>query len=185
MRGWFNTAWPAVLVVMSACGGATDSVREKAGPSLGEIRRAETVFGARLESSEGVDGRSGEVGGEVTELLRRYAQYANHHHGDSLAGAMLMRRADLLQGRGDAEEAIRQWIDVVEGYPKNPMAPEAMFRVGFTRETALGDTTEALKVYSELTRVYPQSAWAEQARNSVKWLSFSEEQLLRSLSYQP
>ena len=188
MRGRCHSswsAWPVWLVVMSACGGVTDGTLQQTGPSVDEVKRAEAVFGARLESDEDVDWTSEEVEAEVMQLLRLYAAYANRHHGDSLAGAMLMRRADLLQGRGDVEEAIRQWVDVVEGYPKDPMAPEAMFRIGFARETALRDTTEAVKVYSELARVYPESAWAEQALSSVKWLSFSEEQWLRSLSNQP
>ena len=117
----------------------------------------------------------------VAELLRDYARYANVHHGDSLAGVFLMRRADLLQGMGEHEAAVEQWVNVAEGGGSPLLAAEAVFRVGFVRETALKDTVGALKAYGEVVRVYPESQWASAAIEAAKWLSFSEREMLRAL----
>ena len=106
---------------------------------------------------------------------------SDHHHGDSASCGLLMRRADLLQGRGTPELAVDQWIDVVEGCPGSAFAPEALFRVGFARESALVDTTGALEAYAEVVRVYPESPWADQARMAARWLTFSETEFIRAL----
>ena len=67
---------------------------------------------------------------QVQHLLREYAAFANAHHGDSLAFLYSMRRADLLLGKGDAEAAVQQWIDVVEGAVGRRLPPKRCFGSG-------------------------------------------------------
>jgi hypothetical protein len=119
--------------------------------------------------------------GVVASLLRDYARYANGHHGDSLANVFLMRRADLLQGMGDFSAAIEQWMNVAEGAVHSELAAEAIFRIGFIRESALQDTLGALKAYGELVRVYPESDWSGSAIEAAKWLSFNETEMMKVL----
>lgn len=147
-----------------------------------EISHAEGQFQQRLQLDSNVDWADPEVQTEVSLLLRLYAEYANAHHGDSLAARFLMRRADLLQGRGDPASAVSQWLDVVEGYPNMSVAPEAMFRMGFTQETLLLDTVAALRTYTELVSVFPESKWAEQAGLASKWLTFDERHFIEALN---
>ncbi len=165
------------------CAGCSGSSRgEEAHRELAaDVAGAEVVFSNRLKREADVDWAAEEVQEEVSRLLRAYAAYANVNHGDSLSGVYLMRRADLLQGRGDAEKAVSQWLDVVEGYPRTGFAPEAMFRIGFVRETALRDTVGALKAYGQLVTSFPESPWSEQAKMASTALTFSEKELLRSL----
>ena len=118
---------------------------------------------------------------DITSLLRDYAQYANAHHGDSVANQMLVKRAELLLGRGKAEAAERQWLDIVEGGADEALLSEALFRLGFIRETALMDTTGAMKAYAEVSRLFPESAWAKMALEASKWLTFSEENFIRAI----
>lgn len=158
---------------------------DASGALVAEIETVEERFGSRLRSTGEVDWTNKEVQAEVRSLLRAYAEYANAHHGDSLAAVYLMKRADLLQGRGDHEAAIAQWLDVVEGFPRDAVAAEAIFKMGFLRETALRDTAGALKAYAELTRLFPESPWTAQAAMSAQWLTFSEERLIEALSEGP
>lgn len=150
-----------------------------------EIEAAEELFGKRLRSTGEVDWADEQAQDEVRSLLRAYAEYANAHHGDSLSAVYLMKRADLLQGRGDHEAAIAQWLDVVEGFPQDAVAAEAIFRMGFLRETALQDTVGALKAYAELVRLFPESPWTSQAAMSAQWLTFSEKKFIEELSEGP
>jgi tetratricopeptide (TPR) repeat protein len=144
---------------------------------LSQIEASEQAFRKMLEKEADLDWASEEVQDVVSRLLRQYAEFANGYRGDSLAPVFLMRRADLLQGKGAADAAVRQWIDVAEGFPRNALAPQAIFQVGFIRETALKDTLGALKAYSELIQVYPESHWAEQAGLAAQWLTFKEGRL--------
>jgi len=175
-----------MLLFMGGCVVLGYACSENAGPrelkaELTLIERHEAALKLFIDSSESVDWEDAEVAESVRALLRAYAAFANQHHGDSLAGAFLMRRADLLQGRGDFEEAVNQWLSVLEGYPQAHFAPEAIFRIGFTRETALRDTMGALKAYGQLVDIYPESMWTEQAQHSLKWLTFSEAQMIQAL----
>lgn len=149
---------------------------------LGAIREDEGVMAALIAQNAPVDWEDATTEQVVRRLLKGYADYANRHHGDSLSAIFLMRRADLLQGRGDADAAVSQWRDVAEGYPGTRSAPEAIFRMGFMRETVLDDGAGAREAYTELIRVYPDSPWSEQARWSLKWLGLNDEELIRSLS---
>ncbi len=174
-------AMGALLVLFFAGCQAPDGRSESPSKRLADIEASEQVFREMLKENADVDWAAPEVQDAVSGLLRQYAEFANHFRGDSLAPAFLMRRADLLQGKGAAEEAVRQWIDVVEGFPRSRWAPQAIFRVGFARETALSDTLGALKAYSELIQVYPESPWAEQAGLAAQWLTFEEGQVVRAL----
>lgn len=164
-----------LALVMLGCGG------QATGDGVARITALEERMVQWMDGSGELDWSSDEVQDVVGQLLRGYAEYANGHHGDSLAGVYRMRRAELLLGKGDASAAIDQWVDVVEGHPTTPWAAEAMFRVGFTRETALADTVGALEAYSGLIGAFPESPWAEQARQASAWLTFNEREMIRSL----
>lgn len=164
----------ASALALGACHQGDEALEDR-------IRQGERRMSAWMDSPDGVQWSAQEVDDVVSGLLRDYALYANSHHGDSTSCGMLMRRADLLQGRGTPALAVDQWIDVVEGCSGSAFAPEALFRVGFARESALVDTTGALEAYGELVRVYPESPWADQARMAARWLSFSESEFIRAL----
>ena len=172
--------WSLTFLVLAGC----QNSKGPSGPQgerIAEIEASEQVFRKMLDQNADVDWNSPEIQETVSGLLRQYAEYANRFRGDSLAPAFLMRRADLLEGKGAAEEAVRQWIDVAEGFPRTTWAPLAVFRVGFARETSLLDTLGALEAYGELMEVYPESPWAEQAGLAAKWLTFEEDQVAGAL----
>ena len=175
MRGrrFQGAGFLSVVILLAACGPGTGHELED------RIARSEAKLAPRL-AAEQMD-VSDETTALIQELLRDYAAYINRHHGDSLSHGYGMRRADLLLGKGDAESAIQQWVDVVGGGAPEDMAAEAMFRIGLARETALKDTVAALKAYTELIRLYPESQWAEPAGEAAKWLTFSEQEFIRAL----
>ena len=148
---------------------------------LEKITKLEARVIPKLDTWE--TGRVQELGLEqdITSLIRDYAQYANVHHGDSVSNRMLVKRAELLLGRGQVEAAERQWLDIVEGGADEALLPEALFRLGFIRETALMDTTGAMKAYAEVSRLFPESAWAKMALDASRWLTFSEENFIQAL----
>ena len=165
--------WGAAVLFALGCA-------SNAEPELERIGRHERALQAALIHMEG-EGVLEAMEDVVSALLRDYASYANAHRGDSLATQFLMKRADLLEGKGSLLEAERQWLDLADGLRDPVVTPEAMFRLGFLRESALFDTTGALEAYAEILRLYPESPWAEQAAQSSKWLTFSESEFLRAI----
>ena len=165
----------ALVCLAFACG--------EADPDETLLRRIDGVEARmldRLAAGEEV-GQSDDLNADVTLLLRDYATYANAHHGDSLATRMLMQRAELLLGKGDADAAEEQWLNIVESGGSAAFVPEAMFRLGFIRETALADTTGALKAYAQVVQLYPESPWGQMAADASKWLTFNEREFIRAL----
>ncbi len=148
---------------------------------LSRIAKAEARVMPKLDEWEMGLGQDAALEEDISGLLRDYAQYANGHHGDSAANRMLVKRAELLLGRGRSEAAARQWLDIVEGGADEALLPEALFRLGFIRETAMMDTTGAMKAYAEVMRLFPESVWAGMALDASKWLTFSEESFIRAL----
>ena len=173
-RHWALSLAPWLLLVSCSEGGEDTEL-------LDRIRETEQRVFPQLEawSDQRVPNEAMEK--DISRLLRDYALYANAHHGDSVANRMLVKRAELLLGRGDALAAEAQWLDIVEGGADAELMPEALFRVGFIRETRLADTTGAMKAYAEVMRLYPGSAWSVMAADASKWLTFSEEQFIRAL----
>lgn len=169
-----------VALLWVACGLAACGDRDPEGPLLRRIEAAEARMVDRLSQGE-IVGQTEDVDRDVASLLRDYATYANAHHGDSLATRMLVKRAELLLGKGEAEAAAEQWLNIVESGGAGGLLPEAMFRLGFIRETALADTTGALKAYAQVVQLYPESPWSQMAADASKWLTFSEQEFIRAL----
>ena len=174
----FGIAFPFVFLVVVAAACASRNTDDLL---LERIAKIEARVIPKLDEWETGRGQDVALEQDISSLLRDYAQYANAHHGDSVANRMLVKRAELLLGRGKAEAAARQWLDIVEGGADEALLPEALFRLGFIRETALMDTTGAMKAYAEVSRLFPESAWAKMALEASKWLTFSEENFLRAL----
>jgi len=169
-----------VIVLGLTCWGASCGVHDPDTELLRRIDAAEARMMDELSRGGNV-GQSGDSERDVTSLLRDYATYANAHHGDSLATRMLVKRAELLLGKGEAEAAAEQWLNIVESGGAGGVVPEAMFRLGFIRETALADTSGALKAYAQLIQLYPESPWSKMAADASKWLTFSEREFIRAL----
>ena len=176
MRSRFP-AW--FVVVVALC--ASCVTRDSDADLLRRISEVESRVLPKLDEWDGARGQEVEFEEDISSLLRCYARYANAHHGDSIAMRMLVKRAELLLGKGDAEAAAGQWLDIVEGGATPYLMPEALFRLGFIRETALGDTTGAMKAYAEVVRLFPESHWADMAADASKWLTFSEREFIRAL----
>ena len=173
-RPWVLCLTPTLLLVSCAEGGGDSELLDRIQETERRVLPRLEEWGERRVPDQAMEN-------DISRLLRDYAAYANAHHGDSTANRMLIKRAELLLGRGDARAAEAQWLDIVEGGADVELMPEALFRIGFIRETVLMDTTGAMKAYAEVMRLHPGTAWSDMATDASKWLTFSEEQFIRAL----
>jgi len=117
-----------------------------------------------------------------SELMREYAAFANSCSNDSLAPEFLMRRADMLRGKGKTIEAISAFTAIHDGYPHYPNKVNCALISAFLYDTVLNDKEMAEKIYQEVVNLYPDTEEAKKAKVALKYLRETPEELFRRLN---
>ena len=94
---------------------------------------------------------------------------ANKNKGSALADNALYWAARCYAAKGDQNQAISKFYDVVTRYPKSDKAPAALWEQG-NLFLKLGDTPDARLALGKLIRDYPNSAEAAKARQKLSEL---------------
>jgi tol-pal system protein YbgF len=92
--------------------------------------------------------------------------FAASHRESPLADNALFWAARCYEQRGDQNQAISKFYDVVTRYPKGDKAPAALWAQG-SLFVALGDSPDARLAFSKLIRDYPASEEAARARQKL------------------
>ena len=121
---------------------------------------------------------------KVTSLIKAYATFSNNCYSDSITPEYLTRRADLLRGVGKTHEAIKQLLNVHDGFPNYDRSVMCAFLVGYLYENELNDNEMAEKMYRNVIELYPNTREAELAHQSIKHLGVSPEDLVKSFQNQ-
>lgn len=116
------------------------------------------------------------------DLMREYADFANSCSNDSLAPEFLMRRADMLRGKGKTIEAISAFTSIHDGYPLYPNKVNCALISAFLYDTELNDKEMAEKIYQEVVYLYPNTEEANKAKVALKYLRETPEELFRRLN---
>jgi EpsD family peptidyl-prolyl cis-trans isomerase len=74
---------------------------------------------------------------------------------------------EMAQMESDPRTRIQYYRDIVNQYPNEKNAPEALFMIGFTYAEDLMDFVQARRTFDELIKKYPESGIVE----SAKWMS--------------
>jgi tol-pal system protein YbgF len=77
--------------------------------------------------------------------------------------------AEAYRGKGDTEQALVEYSRFYQDFGDTPRAAEALFKVGGCYE-ALGDKMTAMLSYKVVTKKFPTSAFAEQAKTRLREL---------------
>jgi tol-pal system protein YbgF len=92
--------------------------------------------------------------------------FASNHKDSPLADNALYWAARCYQLKGDPNQAISKFYDVVTRYPKGDKTPAALWAQG-NLFIEIGDTPDARLALSKLIRDYPQSDEAARARQKL------------------
>ena len=117
----------------------------------------------------------------MQDMLVSYANFANNCNSDSLAPEFLMRRADMLRGKGAIRESIAQFKAVHDGFPQYHNKITCALIAAFLYETELNDRDMAEKLYLQIIESYPQSHEADVARISLRHLRETTDELIKRL----
>jgi tol-pal system protein YbgF len=92
--------------------------------------------------------------------------FAAQKKGSPLASNAIYWTARCYQLRGDQNQAISKYYDVVTRYPKSEKAAAALYQQGMLF-LQMGDTPDARLAFGKLIREHPGSAEASQARQKL------------------
>lgn len=97
-----------------------------------------------------------------------FRAFARNYPDHPLAPSYHMKAAAIARNiPGKALMAIKAYMDVCNKYPKDTLAIEAEFLVGFTFDQTLNDKERSLKAYKAFIEKYPEHPLADQARGLV------------------
>ena len=88
----------------------------------------------------------------------------------SLSDDVLFKKAEISQKDGDYLNASAYWQKVVDDYPYDILADDALFRLAGLYETALNDKAKAMELYQQVLEKYPGSVFAADARKRFRIL---------------
>jgi len=111
----------------------------------------------------------------LSRLLKQYPE-------DERCDEAMMHLATIAQNRGNGEEAVRLYEELIAEYPGSDRAYQAQFMMGYVYEEMLGDHEKAKAAYRKVVENYPDSDLADDAKLSMQnvgkppeeWIRFEE-----------
>lgn len=90
----------------------------------------------------------------------------------------LLKKANDEWVKGNHSQAVELFKEILEKFPREQSAEEAMFRLGELHQYSLGDSDQAVMHYQDLLKSHPGSAFAYDAqKNIADILEFSSKNL--------
>jgi TolA-binding protein len=144
-----------------------------------EPQRDVTEWLAELEKIDSglaqMDSLDKKVGWDAFAAFRTFARKNPKH---PLAPTYKMKAAEIARNiPGKSLMAIKEYTEVYQKYPKDSLAPQAQFMVGFTFDQVLHDRERATKAYNAFIDAWPEHPLAAQARDLVALLTTGKDDL--------
>lgn len=73
---------------------------------------------------------------------------------------------NLAQNSTDSYQRIQHYQEIVERYPEDELAAQALFMIGFVYNEELGDKVEAERAFTRVIQTYPES----DVRSTAEWM---------------
>ncbi|MCT4609677.1 MAG: tetratricopeptide repeat protein [Pelagimonas sp.] len=107
--------------------------------------------------------------GKLSEAAGLFATFRDTYPSGPLEVQALIGEGLALDGQGDTKEAARRYLGAYSGFPKDPDAPEALWRLGVSLGK-LGSRDEACVTLTEVSDRYPDSPFVAKANESAQEL---------------
>ncbi len=109
--------------------------------------------------------------------ITAYLNYAKYFPADTLSTAFLFNAGGLASSTGQYPRAISIYDTVVSKYPHSRLVPECLLVEGFIYDNNLQDTANSRKKYMELVTRYPNDSLSIQAKQAMKFLGKSADEI--------
>jgi len=139
-----------------------------------ELKYLKRAAGLNLDDSLK---RFAQIKSDYIETLLKSSQDSTNN--DSLLSYKLFLLAEsYMIDRGDVETACKLYNRVYEEYPDSPIAPKAVYAVGYLYLNQKNDTTEAVFKFDTLLQKYPETIYSNEVKkliNEIKIKRNTEE----------
>ena len=112
-------------------------------------------------------------------MVKTYLDFITHFPTDAYSPDYLFKAAEISMNLNQNEKAIELFLKLHDFYPNCVKAPFALYLAGFVSENKLYDTAMARKYYNQLIAQYPDKPIANDAKNTLKNLGKTDEQIVR------
>lgn len=117
----------------------------------------------------------------ATDLMQKYILFAGKYTDDKRAPLYIFKAAEIANGMGAFQDAIRYFEKIYMEYPNDSIASVSLFYEGVIYETQLKNYEKAKKIYRDFLAKYPQHELVGSARFSLETLGKSDEEVLKVL----
>jgi outer membrane protein assembly factor BamD (BamD/ComL family) len=117
---------------------------------------------------------------KMDSLLTLYWHYCKEFPQDSLTEEYLFRSGTTNMSLRKGEEAMGNFIMLVQQFPHSKYLPEVYYYRGFIFEDILYDIASAEEAYHEFIRRYPSHKLVTDATLSIQYLGKSSEEIISS-----
>jgi outer membrane protein assembly factor BamD (BamD/ComL family) len=119
--------------------------------------------------------------GKAANLVKDYVSFANKYHTDSLAPEYLFKAAELDANVLGAGQAQNIYDRIIANYPGYRKMPQVYFLKGYVYEQRIHDKDQAKIYYEKMIKKFPDHPLSIDARQLVKHLSLTDEELIKRL----
>lgn len=166
----------ASLLLMVACAGPAE-------PETPESKSAEMV--ARIQTMEDSLFNSMEFDRRKAQgLVDVYKAYAQAFPLDSLAPEYIFRAAGVSKSMRQPEQSIMLYDRIIKDYPGWKRVADAYYLKAFTIDSELDQKGEAERAYKQVINLFPDHAFARDARIMIENLALTDEELIEKFQRQ-
>lgn len=83
---------------------------------------------------------------------------------------ILYKKAEIFVGEGKFNEAVTQYTKIIENYPYDLLADDAVFNLASLYQHQLANTAKAMELYQKILTQYPGSLYVVEARKQFRLL---------------
>ncbi|MFM7022818.1 MAG: tetratricopeptide repeat protein [Flavobacteriales bacterium] len=154
-----------VVVSLAACGGSKKTEADLVNDFNSRLEEFDRDWSSN--KIENLKGQSDTLQMIADEVMKDYPQSKD-------LPLILFKAGETASKMKEGEKAVEYFSKLVELFPNNPDAAEAMYLIGIQYENVLGNAPKAIDAYKKLRKTYPQSQWANFAKNSIMFLMDKE-----------
>lgn len=113
------------------------------------------------------------------EAIKLYKQFADSFPDEKAAPGYLFNAANVSIGIRQYIQAINFLERIKQHFPDYEKSPESLFLMAFIYDNYLDQKGRAREIYEEVIATYPQHKFASDAKEVIKTLEMSDEELIK------
>ena len=157
-----------LAVVLISCGGASEGVSVKNEKALEETFQR---LNASFTKSFDEQGDKDVLKASADSLTVYFDELVKNYPENESLSELYFAIGEVSMKVDNGEEAVKYFDELESKFPEDKNLSKALYLKGHTYEEALKDTAQAIAAYKHLYKTYPQSEWAQNAKNQVLHLN--------------